>query len=160
MPVIIPENNISAAALKDLFQRELHCLEKLLELLDSELNALDEKNFSEITRLVAEKSLCVEQLEGLERQRSAIAGPAHSHTRLAATLYPQDTELSALAGSIAAKTAECQLKNQRNGLLINKQEQLAQRTLKAIRPGSTDTPTYSKSGGNHSDQTSRPLGKA
>lgn len=151
-------------ALTTHLDRELQALSQLNNILDREHEALKAQDAAALADTATQKQATLNQLQTSAHKRLQLFTPftanpeQQSLDALITSVLGETQLLTGVAQQLAALTTECQNKNQRNGMLITRQENVVQKTLNILRPPAGVT-TYSETGGTSAEAHTRHLGK-
>lgn len=142
--------------IKQVFQREIECAQKLSQSLDLEYSALAEHHTAALEDVVRDKQERVQQLESISRQREKLLA---SYSGVSLTrkdehnqtyLFKTDAQLAGLWKELVGIAEKCREKNRINGSiveLVSKQTRHALDILHGILPDtSTVSELYDNSG--------------
>lgn len=138
--------NSKQQEIKQLFQQEVDCANKLLQSLDSEYSALAEYHTSALEEVVREKQNIILQLELISRQREELLAPmeginiSKSTEKNQSYQFNDDAQLSLLWNELISVAEKCREKNRINGSiveLVSKQSRHALDILHGILPNAS-----------------------
>ena len=148
-----------------LLSNEIDCLQKLLNILKQEYDALLNADIEAIEQATAAKNQALAAQAATTQSRrnmtiqASFSGTNEGLQQLIATCENQQ-ELSASFSQLTSLAQQCQATNRSNGRLILQKQQQARGALDIIRQTDTNTPTYSGQGMTTASQDTRTLGKA
>ncbi|MDJ0927306.1 MAG: flagellar protein FlgN [Gammaproteobacteria bacterium] len=118
----------ATVAMKDLLDRQAAALEKVLETLDHEREALMNRDAAALELITKEKQEALAKADELEQQRLALAPDLNAMELLAATpdVAPRWEKLLDL-------TRRCREQNDTNGRMIRRQARRVESTLQLMR---------------------------
>lgn len=151
--------------LSSLLNREIDCLQHLLDILQQEYQALTSADIKALEAATTTKNQTLAQQAQLARMRSAVVVSAS---------YPDSPEglqnfiavgensadLLAAVATMTTLAEQCQQSNRENGRLISQKQHQARGALDVLRQTEHSEPTYSDHGKSNAGENSRSLGKA
>lgn len=150
-------------ALLSLINGDIDAATTLLQLIDDEYQALQERDLDKLQHLLDSKLPLLQQLEQNGRIRTQAlqqAGVSPDGEGLALIAQATgNTELPVRAEALGSLLNRCQEANQRNGRIIRSGQASTERTLDILR--GQDTPRlYDRYGGSTQGNRQRPLSQA
>lgn len=151
--------------LSSLLNREIDCLQRLLDILQQEYEALTSADIEALETVTLSKNQTLAEQAELARMRSALvvsASCADSSEGLQHYIAGCDnsSELLVAVEKMTALAEQCQHSNRENGRLISQKQHQARGALDVLRQTEHNSPTYSDHGKSTTKESSRSLGKA
>ncbi|MFL0803072.1 MAG: flagellar protein FlgN [Agarilytica sp.] len=149
---------LSANAIQTQISGDIHACNTLLELLEKEQDALQSRDADALASIIEQKLQPLTQLEESAKQRTSWANISEPEkfseewnavlSKLATSNIKSDWE------TLKKLTKECQYKNEVNGKILTRQQQVYGRLLELMR-GQTKAPTlYTATGAATTSQSS------
>ena len=151
--------------LSSLLNQEIDCLQRLLDILPQEYEALTSADIKTLETVTLTKNQTLAEQAELAQMRSSLivsASYADSPEGLQHYIAGCDnpSELLAAVEKMTAKADQCQHSNRENGRLISQKQHQARGALDVLRQTEQSSPTYSDHGKSTAGDSSRSLGKA
>ena len=131
----------ATAAMKDLLDRQAAALEKVLESLDHEREALMDRDAAALELVTKEKQQALAKADDLEQQRLALAPDLSAMELLAAT-----PEVASRWEKLLDLTRRCREQNDINGRMIRRQSRRVESTLQLMRGQPNSSGVYGPDG--------------
>ncbi len=151
--------------LSTLLDREIDCLQHLLDILQREFQALTSADIQTLETVTTTKNEALAAQAELTRLRAALVVNAsfpdslEGLQRFIAGCDDAETLLASLE-TMNNLAQQCQQSNRENGRLISQRQHQARGALDVLRQTEHNAPTYSDHGKSTSTESSRSLGKA
>jgi flagellar biosynthesis/type III secretory pathway chaperone len=159
-------SRISYKEIHQLLQTEYQAMSHLRHILDRETTLLiSGKKMEELSKLVSQKDLLIEELKALASQREQLASlPGDNPAIVDFESFLKDHEdsraLRSLWQQLLSLTATCQEINQMNGAIIKLNDQHMRQAIQLLRSESPVDLNYDEKGGTTAARQSRLLGQA
>ena len=159
-------SNISFSEIQQLLQTEYQAMSHLRHILDRETTLLiSGKKMEELSKLVSQKDLLIEELKILASQREQLAPPPGNNPAIidfeSFLKEHKDSEaLLSLWEQLLSLTATCQEINQMNGAIIKLNDQHMRQAIHLLRNETPVDLNYDERGGTSAARQSRLLGQA
>ena len=138
--------------MKDLLDRQSAALEKVLETLDHEREALMNRDAAALELTMKEKQQALSKADELERQRLALAPDLNAMEMLAA-----NPDVASRWEKLLDLTRRCREQNDTNGRMIRRQARRVESTLQLMRGQPGNAGVYGPDGeSNHGGGPNRP----
>ena len=131
----------ATAAMKDLLDRQVAALEKVLESLDHEREALMDRDAAALELVTKEKQQALAKADDLEQQRLALAPDLSAMELLAAA-----PEVASRWEKLLDLTRRCREQNDINGRMIRRQARRVESTLQLMRGQPSGSGVYGPDG--------------
>lgn len=151
--------------LLSLLDNETSSMQKLLDILKREYNALLAADVDELEKVTAEKNEAIAaQTQATQERQNATSAASYSGVDLDLEKLIDTCEnreqLTEYFSNLMILARACQTENRNNGRLIIQKQRRAKGALDIIRQSENNTPTYSVQGKASDTLETRSLGKA
>lgn len=155
---------MNATTLLELFNEDIGHAEQLLELIESEFQALSENDLPRLQQLLADKQPLLANLDQHGKMRTRIlldqqVSADRAGLQLIAERSDQGDALMASSDRLGTLLESCQNANLRNGRVIRSSQKSAEKMLAILRGNETPS-LYDSSGGTAKIGSNRPLSQA
>ncbi len=140
---------------------------KLSIILKDELEIITSQNFDSLASILADKLKIADNIEKLEKQRSSILSKTGYSTDNDGTTQfinecDNSAELQALWQKLINSIKHCQMMNQANKMVVDKNQKQIRRVLEVLTGQGSNQPneTYSRTGNKTSSFTGNEISKA
>lgn len=133
-------NSPNAADVTQLLDQEISALEAVMDVLDSEHDALESRNAEALTAASELKLKCIETARRIGAERAALLTDTNE--------ISGNPQISIRWDRLTRLAHGCKEKNERNGMLIRWQHKYVEQTLAVLRQSEPGDTLYEASGEN------------